>query len=67
MKEKKPFQFKLETDPLMHFFSICSSVVFSYFYFPGNLDSPGTLFALLISNFISVNIVSNVMRYFKGD
>jgi hypothetical protein len=67
MKEKKPFQFKLETDPLMHFFSICSSVVFSYFYFPGNLDSPVTLVALLISNFISVNIVSNFMRYIKGE
>jgi len=67
MKEKKPFQFKLETDPIMHLTSIITSVIISYYYFPANLASHMTLLTLLISNFISVNIVSNVMRYIKGE
>jgi hypothetical protein len=67
MKEKKPFQFKLETNPIMHIGSFLFSILFSYFLFPTNLSSIGSLFGMLITNFFSVHLVSNVMRYFKGE
>jgi ABC-type thiamin/hydroxymethylpyrimidine transport system permease subunit len=67
MKEKEPFQFKLETDPIMHVTSIIASVIISYYFVPGNLASPGTMLSLLIANFISVNLVSNLLRWMKGE
>lgn len=67
MKEKKPFQFKLETDPIMHIVSFLFSILFSYFLYPENLSSIGSLFGLLIANFISVHLVSNLLRWMKGE
>jgi len=67
MKEKKTFQFKLETNPIMHIGSFLFSILFSYFLFPANLSSIGSLFGMLISNFISVHLVSNLLRWIKGE
>ena len=66
MDNKKTFKFKLETDPLTHLFSIASSVIFSYFLYPINLSSVGSISILIIVSFISVNFASNFLRYYKG-
>ncbi len=45
-----------------HLFSLIGAFIFSYFFVPGNLTSPGTILILVISNFVVVELLDWVQK-----
>ena len=50
-----------------HLFSFIGACIFSYFFVPSNLVSTGSVFALLISNFIVVELILYIENKRKKD
>jgi hypothetical protein len=50
-----------------HLFSFIGACIFSYFFVPSNLVSPGSILVLLIANFIVVELMDWMKKSRKKD